>query len=208
MCDEVAVTRSHEGWVARIDALLPQTQCRQCGYAGCGPYAAAVAAGRAGTNQCPPGGEETARALAALMETAYAPPDPRYGATKPPLRAVIDETLCIGCTLCIQACPVDAIVGAAKLMHTVIAADCTGCELCVPPCPVDCIALEPVRVNADPAARRLAAARARSRYERREARLGRARPAGPTAAADAGSARRRTVQRALERARERLDRRK
>ena len=124
-----------------IDALLPQTQCRQCGYAGCRPYAQAVAAGRAGINQCPPGGEETIRELAALLDRPVVPLAPEFGVARPPLAAVIDEAVCIGCTLCIQACPVDAIAGAAKLMHTVIAAECTGCELCIPPCPVDCIAM-------------------------------------------------------------------
>ena len=127
----------------RIDALLPQTQCGQCGYAGCRPYAEAIAAGRAQINQCPPGGEAGIHALARLLGRAPLPLDPAYGVEKPPLVALIDERVCIGCTKCIQACPVDAIVGAAKLMHTVIADHCTGCELCLPPCPVDCIDLVP-----------------------------------------------------------------
>jgi electron transport complex protein RnfB len=124
-----------------IDALLPQTQCRKCGYAGCRPYANAVTAGTAHPNQCPPGGHEGAAAIAALLGVAAQPVDPSFGAPAPPVIALIDESRCIGCTLCIQACPVDAIVGAAKLMHTVIVEACTGCELCVPPCPVECIAL-------------------------------------------------------------------
>ena len=125
----------------RIDALLPQTQCGQCGFAGCRPYAQAIAAGQAGINLCPPGGAATIRALADLLGREPVPLDAGHGTEKPPLLARIDEPRCIGCTLCIQACPVDAIVGAPKLMHTVIAALCTGCELCLPPCPVDCIDL-------------------------------------------------------------------
>ena len=129
---------------ARIDALLPQTQCTQCGYAGCRPYAEAIAAGEADIDRCPPGGDEGVARLAALLGRAPKPLDPAYGTYRAPQVAVIDEPACIGCTKCIQACPVDAIVGASKLMHTVIAAWCTGCELCLPPCPVDCIELVPV----------------------------------------------------------------
>jgi electron transport complex protein RnfB len=127
----------------RIDALLPQTQCRQCGYAGCRPYAEAIARGKADINQCPPGGTAGIAALAALLACAPKPLNPAHGVEQPLHLAVIDEPKCIGCTLCIQACPVDAIVGAAKLMHTVIAAECTGCRLCIPPCPVDCIVMVP-----------------------------------------------------------------
>jgi electron transport complex protein RnfB len=128
----------------RIDALLPQTQCTKCGYEGCRPYAEAIAAGAAAINQCPPGGDEGITRLAALLGRDVVPLNPANGAYRPPQVAIVDESLCIGCTKCIQACPVDAIVGASKLMHTVIASWCTGCELCIPPCPVDCIALEPV----------------------------------------------------------------
>ena len=130
--------------IERIDALLPQTQCRRCTFEGCKPYAAAIARGEAGTNQCPPGGESTAIALAGLLRREFVPVDPQFG-TMPtrPAVAVIDESVCIGCTKCIQACPVDAIIGGSKFMHTVIAADCTGCELCIPPCPVDCIDMQP-----------------------------------------------------------------
>ncbi len=189
----------------RIDAVLPQTQCRQCGYAGCRPYAAALAAGHADIDQCAPGGDDGARELATLLGVAFKPVDPRYGTTKPPALAVIDEAVCIGCTLCIQACPVDAIVGAAKLMHTVIAQNCTGCELCLPPCPVDCISMAPSIAQRDDAERKRAADRARQRFERREARLRRAPSAAPEPALNA---KQRTVQRALQRARLRLANRK
>jgi electron transport complex protein RnfB len=125
--------------VEQIDALLPQTQCAQCGYPGCRPYAEAIAGGEADINQCPPGGEAGIAALADLLGMEPKPLNPENGAEKPRAVAVIDEQVCIGCTLCIQACPVDAIVGASKQMHTVIASECTGCDLCLPPCPVDCI---------------------------------------------------------------------
>jgi electron transport complex protein RnfB len=125
----------------RIEALLPQTQCTQCGYSGCKPYAQAIARGEAGIDQCPPGGEAGVRALAELLGRMPGPVNPAHGVEKPPQLAYIREAECIGCTKCIQACPVDAIVGASKLMHTVIAELCTGCELCLPPCPVDCIDL-------------------------------------------------------------------
>lgn len=128
--------------VTRIDAVLPQTQCTKCGYDGCKPYANAIASGEADINQCPPGGDEGIRKLASLLERPYKPLNPNNGIEKPLALAVIDEAICIGCTLCIKACPVDAISGAAKQMHTVIAPLCTGCELCVAPCPVDCISME------------------------------------------------------------------
>lgn len=125
--------------VEKIDAVLPQTQCGQCGYPGCKPYATAIAAGEADINMCPPGGEEGVKKLAELLGV-----EPKDLNAEPRAKAValIDENTCIGCTLCIQACPVDAILGSAKHMHTVISSECTGCELCVAPCPVDCITME------------------------------------------------------------------
>jgi electron transport complex protein RnfB len=136
--------------VDQIDALLPQTQCGQCTYAGCRPYAEAIAAGEADINQCPPGGDATIQALADLLGKDPKPLNPEHGEHKEKTVVIIDEQLCIGCTLCIQACPVDAIVGAAKQMHTVIRDECTGCNLCIPPCPVECIhivALQPTIRN-------------------------------------------------------------
>jgi electron transport complex protein RnfB len=150
----------------RIDALLPQTQCTKCGFDGCRPYAEAIARDRADIDRCPPGGDEGVAKLAALLGRAAKPLDPTYGEFRPPQVAVIDEATCIGCTKCIQACPVDAIVGASKLMHTVIASWCTGCDLCIPPCPVDCIALVPVPVLPE-------AGLSRGRHERRATRLAR-----------------------------------
>ncbi len=128
----------------QINALLPQTQCTRCSYPDCRSYAAAIAAGEAGINQCPPGGAEGVRRLAAATGQPPIGLNPANGQEGPRLLAVIDEAWCIGCTLCIKACPVDCIVGAPKLMHTVIDALCTGCELCIPACPVDCIVLVPV----------------------------------------------------------------
>lgn len=128
----------------RIEALLPQTQCTKCGFNGCRPYAEAMASGEAACNRCPPGGAEGVRRLAAVLKVEPVPLDPERGIEQPRAVARIDESLCIGCTLCIQACPVDAIAGAAKQMHTVIPELCTGCDLCVAPCPVDCIAMIPV----------------------------------------------------------------
>ncbi|MFS8086455.1 MAG: RnfABCDGE type electron transport complex subunit B [Acidobacteriota bacterium] len=159
---------------AAIDAVLPQTQCTQCGYAGCLPYAEAIAGGMANINQCPPGGDAAIHALAAITGSLYVPLNPAHGAYRPRVLAVIDESQCIGCTICIQKCPVDAIAGAAKVMHTVIAEECTGCELCVAPCPVDCIALVAVP-SANPAMtdKTAAAAIARARHRARQARLSR-----------------------------------
>ncbi len=127
--------------IERLDRILPQTQCGQCGYAGCRPYAEAMAAGQADVDCCPPGGDAGARALAHVLDVAPKSYDRGRGAHKPAQVAVIVEADCIGCTKCIQACPVDAIIGAGKYMHTVIESLCTGCELCLPACPVDCIVL-------------------------------------------------------------------
>ena len=127
----------------RIDAILPQTQCGKCGYPGCKPYAAAIANKEADINRCPPGGEEGIRELADLLGVEFKPFEQDV-VLKPLSVAFIDENICIGCTLCLQACPVDAIAGASKQMHTIIASLCTGCELCITPCPVDCISMLPV----------------------------------------------------------------
>ena len=130
--------------VDKIDSILPQSQSGQCGFPGCRPYADAIAQGEADINQCPPGGDEGVRKLADLLGREYKPLNEEHGVEKPKSVAFIDEQTCIGCTLCIQACPVDAIVGAAKQMHTIVASECTGCELCLAPCPVDCISMEPI----------------------------------------------------------------
>ncbi len=153
--------------VDRIDALLPQTQCQRCGYPACRPYAEAIATGAAGINQCPPGGEAGIAALAELLGVTPMAMNPANGApiTQSSV-ALIDEAACIGCTKCIQACPVDAIIGAAQRMHTVISDECSGCALCIPPCPVDCIVMEPsATVHLD------RAAQYRQRFEARRGRL-------------------------------------
>ena len=164
---------------ARIDAQLPQTQCTRCGYPDCRAYAEAIAGGEADINRCPPGGAEGIVRLAALTGRPVRPLDPQRGIEAPRALAVIDEDWCIGCTLCIKACPVDCIVGASKQMHTVIDDQCTGCELCVPVCPVDCIAMVEVTgprtgwdawspTQADEARQRYAFHRLRVERERRE----------------------------------------
>lgn len=137
------ITKDREARIEAIDRLLPQTQCGQCSFAGCRPYATAIVDGVADIDQCPPGGAAGIAALAELLGRARKPLNPAHGIEKPPRVARIVEADCIGCTKCIQACPVDAIVGARQRMHTVIADLCTGCELCVPPCPVDCIQMVP-----------------------------------------------------------------
>jgi electron transport complex protein RnfB len=157
----------------RIDALLPQTQCTRCGYPDCRSYAEAVAGGEAPLNQCPPGGAEGIRRLAALLGQPELPLNPEFGDEGPRRVVYIEEATCIGCTLCIQACPVDAIVGSPKRMHAVIEADCTGCELCLPVCPMDCIALEEVSAGATgwAAWSPVQADTAHARYAGRQARL-------------------------------------
>lgn len=189
-----------------IDALLPQTQCGQCGYAGCRPYAQAVAEGAADINRCPPGGADVIGDLARLLNVAVKPLDESCGVTKPPAVALIDEAWCIGCTLCIQACPVDAIVGAAKVMHTVIADECTGCELCIPPCPVDCIQMITVKRAQDRETRLERANHWRSRYQARQNRLGLYDKKAPESAAVSAalSPKQAAVQRAMARAQARI----
>ena len=167
--------------VEAIDALLPQTQCGQCGYGACRPYAEALARGESDINRCPPGGLRGMRELARLLGRAERAIDPACGIEKPRAVAVVDEPACIGCTKCIQACPVDAIVGAQGRMHVVLAEECTGCELCIPPCPVDCIRLvviEPAPRDAQAEAAwqqwlRTKAGLGRRRHEARQARLAR-----------------------------------
>jgi electron transport complex protein RnfB len=154
-----------------IDALLPQTQCTKCGYPGCRPYADAIAQGRAAINQCPPGGVTGIINLAALLKRPILPLNPANGVEKPRHVALIEERLCIGCTLCIQACPVDAIVGAARLMHTVVPQLCTGCDLCLAPCPMDCIAMVPA--DPTPVWNPADADAARARFHARRERLAR-----------------------------------
>src|SRR6204780_1966650 len=153
---------------ARTDALLPQTQGSRWGYAGGRPYATAIASGEAQINQCPPGGSETIRALAALLGREFLPLNPANGVEAPPRVAWIDEARCIGCARCLPPCPVDAIVGASKNLHTVIVERCTGCELCLAPCPVDCIEMLP-----GPAPASNQAALNRERFEAHEARAAR-----------------------------------
>jgi len=156
----------------QINALLPQTQCGQCSFKGCRPYAEAIASGAADINQCPPGGDEGIIELANLLGVAPKPLNTQYGEHKPKSVAYIIEKDCIGCVKCIAACPVDAILGAAKLMHTVIASECTGCELCVAPCPVDCIIMKPVSSGQlpDKTKKSAQAQQARRRYEARSLR--------------------------------------
>jgi electron transport complex protein RnfB len=207
----------------RIAAVLPQTQCTKCGYDGCLPYATAIAAGGAEINQCPPGGPAGIAQLAAVTGRPILPLNRAHGAEQPLRRAIIDEALCIGCTLCIQACPVDAIVGAPRVMHSVIAAWCNGCDLCVAPCPMDCIAMVPVapardwtRDDARSSLRRFEERRARLARETAErdatrlARAGRSDradhtriPPSDNSPADEAARRRAVVQAAIARARAR-----
>ena len=178
-----------QGLAARIDAALPQTQCTRCGYPDCASYAQAIADGAAAINQCPPGGAEGIARLSALTGQPLLPLSAEHGLESQRTLAVIDEAWCIGCTLCIKACPTDAIVGANKRMHTVIAPHCTGCELCIPVCPVDCITLVPASAGATgwAAWSQEQATHALARYTRRQQRLGASeRAAAPKAAMAAG----------------------
>jgi electron transport complex protein RnfB len=183
----------------RVDERLPQTQCRRCGYDGCRPYAEAIAAGDADIDRCPPGGAATLAALAALLDRTPPPLDTSRGLPGPLRVACIDESACIGCTLCIAACPVDAIIGAQKRMHAVLTSLCSGCELCIAPCPVDCIEMRPAAREWTPGD----AVAARERFEHRQRR----RAAATAAAKREAEARKRkaAVAAALERARARRE---
>ena len=196
--------------VEQVDALLPQTQCTQCGFRGCGPYAHAIATGRADINRCSPGGEAVIRKLAALLRRPVRPLDPSCGVEKARHVAFINEAQCIGCTLCIQACPVDAILGATRQMHTILAELCSGCELCVAPCPVDCIAMLPAS-GADAVWDTERARAARARFEARNSRIAlgaaerneRLSKSAAERLAHAGPDKHATIQAAIERARAR-----
>lgn len=189
----------------RIDALLPQTQCTKCGFDGCRPYAEAIAASAAAHNRCVPGGAAGIERLSALLGRAPLPLDPQCGLEAPRRVAWIDPAACIGCTKCIAACPVDAIIGAQKRMHTVIAQRCTGCDLCLAPCPVDCIEMRAPREPHPWTDEH--AARARAHYEARCARLARERERERQARGAAGERRKRALlESALRRARDRLER--
>jgi electron transport complex protein RnfB len=165
--------RQDSATVARLDAVLPQTQCRRCGYPDCESYARAMVFEAEAVNRCPPGGDDTLQMLVRLTGRYAEAVDPRCGTPGPRLEAVIDESWCIGCTKCIQACPVDAIVGAPKRMHVVLQHECTGCELCLPPCPVECIAMMPAEQGPLDAKGwlREEAGRFRARYRARRRRL-------------------------------------
>ena len=197
------------GLATRIHDALPQTQCTRCGYPDCEGYAQAVASAEAEINQCPPGGAEGVERLAQLTGRPVQPLDPAFGTEGPRRLAVIDEAWCIGCTLCLDACPTDAILGINKRMHTVIDAHCTGCELCIPVCPVDCISLEdatPGRTGWQ-AWSPAQAAHARARYALHgqhrptDARQGKKRPEAEVAAPSAEARKRSVVEAALARAR-------
>jgi len=155
----------------KINSILPQTQCGKCDFSGCKPYAKAIVEGKADINQCPPGGKTGILKIAQLLKVEYKPLNEKYGVSKPREIAIIEEDKCIGCTLCILACPVDAILGASKSMHTVILEECTGCELCIEPCPVDCIKMEPSYVEDNESIKNKRSSLARSRYEFKQQRI-------------------------------------
>ena len=155
----------------KINSILPQTQCGKCDFSGCKPYANAIVEGKADINQCPPGGKTGILKIAHLLKVEYKPLNESHGVSKPREIAIIEEDKCIGCTLCILACPVDAILGASKSMHTVISEECTGCELCIEPCPVDCIKMETPGSEDDESIKPKRSAIARSRYEFKQQRI-------------------------------------
>ena len=155
----------------KINSILPQTQCGKCDFSGCKPYANAIVEGKADINQCPPGGKTGILKIAHLLKVEYKPLNESHGVSKPREIAIIEEDRCIGCTLCILACPVDAILGASKSMHTVISEECTGCELCIEPCPVDCIKMETPNSEDDESKKAKRSAIARSRYEFKQQRI-------------------------------------
>ncbi len=157
----------------KINTILPQTQCGQCTFKGCKPYSEAIIKGTADINQCPPGGKDVIKKIAKLLNVDYKPLDKKFGVNKPISTAIINEAECIGCTLCIAACPVDSILGAGKQMHTVIENECTGCELCIKPCPVDCIEMKPLAIKPNDFIKRKRADLARERYEFRNFRIAR-----------------------------------
>ena len=189
--------------VERLDSALPQTQCTRCGYEGCRPYAEAIATGAADINRCPPGGDATIAVLARIVARAPLPLDPGCGAPTALRLAVIDESRCIGCTLCMDACPVDAIIGAAKRMHAVLPQLCSGCELCIAPCPIDCIAIVDAQRPWTPDDADAARARHRARTQRvaRNERIAERGSVAPRA--DAARLRQQAVADALARARAR-----
>ncbi len=193
--------------IAAIDAALPQTQCTRCGYPDCHAYAVAVADGVAAINQCPPGGAEGIERIAAITGLPALPLSPVHGHEAARALAVIDEAWCIGCTLCIKACPVDAIVGAAKQMHVIVNDQCTGCELCVPACPVDCIAMVEVTGSRSGWAAWSApqAEQARKRHDGHQARRKRAvtkpTPTTSSTPADPEAAKRQLIEAAMARSR-------
>lgn len=186
--------------VEQINQLLPQTQCTKCGFDGCLPYAQAIAGGQTDINRCPPGGPDGVVKLSKLLDRPVKPIDPTCGAPGPLRVAVIEEEHCIGCTLCIEACPVDAIVGANKRMHTVLTDWCTGCDLCLPPCPVDCIVM--VDATEDPHWTDARASQARKRHEARARRRAQA-PASLAQPNPSASEKQAAVSQALARARAR-----
>jgi len=167
----IIISKCLDDITEKINSILPQTQCGKCDFSGCKPYAKAIVEGRADINQCPPGGKSGILKIAHLLKVDYKPLNESHGVSKPREIAIIEEDKCIGCTLCILACPVDAILGASKSMHTVISEECTGCELCIEPCPVDCIKLETPFNEDNESIKDKRSSMARSRYEFKQQRI-------------------------------------